>query len=460
IYSVAIGDAVSDYEGNEIIAGSNEPKVYTFSRNGTKIWDFVTQTYVHSVALGNATADLGNEVAAGDGHLYIFNFDYFPTNLSIDVGGDGSKEWNSSSTKLRNSEEAFGAGITSAINDYLANNCTPDASENCLVPLVFHSDFKGKLNISDIQVGYSYNLSGIFSRSVSYNWSRTSNVSAGEPVGSSVYKLSFFETPSENVTLIYVTINQSATKCDFNGTNRPVATVGGQKVCNLSSTPFIFTANQSINASENEYLLWDDTMPLQVPITIDNTSGYYSLDGAPENYTRQINLTLYAINGTFTSVTANWTVNDTQIKGEAFVKVFDGGACDITPNVFQNDCDSDAPSYTFQKNCSAYSFYSCKKALGGATYFKWMQSELSSGTNVTYQAGGAYNLRPSLSNMSVSPDPAIWGENLTFSVDVSDNEGDSINLSLWVKNQTGWTLLESKTSGGGTVEFNVTSDKN
>jgi len=119
VNSVVIGDATID-AGNEVVAGSNDGNIYNLNGTGYLIWSFSTGKAVRSVGVANVTADTGNEVIAGDvptgagsGTLYSFNFDYFPTNMTVAVG---SQQWNSSYEKLRNSETATGSPLPEGFN--------------------------------------------------------------------------------------------------------------------------------------------------------------------------------------------------------------------------------------------------------------------------------------------------------------------------------------------------------
>ncbi len=458
INSVKIGELTSDYQGNEIIAGSTDKKVYIFNNTGDLIAEFLADNVVYTVAIGDLNSDAGNEVAAGGagGYVYTFNFDYFPTNLSIDIGGDSTKDWNCTEEKLRNSKIATGGNLVSAINNYLINICSPDADNNCQVPLVFNSIFKGKLNISNLNVTYSYNTTNIIYHNGSAipNWSRTNNIEINEEVGYGVYAVNFEGIPAENITINYITVNQSATTCDFNLSSYSTATVNGKKLCNISSNPIHLIGGELINPSL-QLFLWDNTMQNATPLSIFNTTEYYSTSDL-DDYNKWINLTFNATNGTFTNATAWWSVNDSEIDGEEFLK---SGECNLTPENEQSNCDTASPTYT-QIDCSGDIFYVCKETVGSDMYFKWKQLSLSSSRE--YIAGGSYNLKPNLTNLDITPSSEIWSANFTFSVDVSDVDSDIINLTLWVfENQTGnWTNKGVASVSNGNMEFNLTSDKN
>jgi len=68
-----------------------------------------------------------------------------PINLSLNIGNE---IWN-----FPGELKAEHIDMTDALNNYLAN-CTPDTEGNCIVPLEFHSDSSGTVEISNIDVQY------------------------------------------------------------------------------------------------------------------------------------------------------------------------------------------------------------------------------------------------------------------------------------------------------------------
>ncbi|HDL10130.1 MAG TPA: hypothetical protein ENG39_02600, partial [Candidatus Omnitrophica bacterium] len=468
VNSLRIGEIANDYAGNEIVIGCDNKELYILNSTGHLIGNFIAGDTIKSIAIGNLTTDEGSEVVAGaiDGKIYVFNFDYFPTNLSIDVGNDSTRDWKSSKTKLRTSEIATGQNLVSAINNYINTCTTLDTANNCQIPLIFHSDFKGKLNISNLSVEYVYNVSGIISYKKDVAaWSRTSDIKINESVGSKVYNITFKGIPAENISIKYIVVDNSATKCDFNLTSYNVTNITEfgieKRVCNISSNPIILNAGNYANFS---ILFWDSSQETSTPIHLINTSDYYSTYGA-DNYRRGINLTLNATNGTFKNATAWWQLNDSQIEGEEFLLVDwygNGTFYDITPPNLTDNCNTSNPTYT-QIMVGSDTFYVCKKKINNNMYFKWKQPTLSPNNPTNYQVGGSYNLPPNLTDLKVSPSSDIWGANFTFSANVTDIDNDAINVVLFIfKNKTKtWVNKGSKNVTNGTiVEFNLTSDKN
>lgn len=452
INSVTIGEVVDDHPGNEIIAGSNEPKVYAFSNNGTLIWDFVTYSYVQTVAIGNITTDIGNEVAAGDGSLYAFNFDYFPENVSIDAGQDGDYDWTFPG-KLRIS--VIACGMNSEINDYLSS-CTPDAEGKCDVPFVYHSDWQGKINVSDINVTYNYNFNSLFSYSNVSAWSRTSNISTNETVGNFSKNISFHGNPPYDVLISYVRVNGGAGTCDFNGSVESVTTAEGKNVCDVDD--FTVTASGGFPSG---LLLWDDTLDSGTPVI--QTEGTPFFTNLTENFNYRKPFTISnTSSATIHNVISNISVSDPSIDGMEFLNVtWKGTGCDITPSGTTN-CDIQSPSYT-SVPCSGDSFLVCKEDTdtdGIVDFFKWVQPW--SNSSVSYVAGGTTNLLPNLSSINVTPSSGLWGDVFNYSVFVNDTDNDDVNISLWVHfNLTdSWSLMGTKiVSGSGIAWFNLSSDR-
>ncbi|MCK4429395.1 MAG: hypothetical protein KAU95_03400, partial [Candidatus Aenigmarchaeota archaeon] len=276
-------------------------------------------------------------------------------------------------------------------------------------------------------------------------------------VGSKVYNLTFSGTPAENITINYIVVDETATTCDFNLTAYNTATVDGKKVCNISSNQIFLEGGESITPFS--VLFWDNKMENDTPLNLSNTSEYYSTCEI-DDYTRKINLTFNATNGTFTNATAWWQLNDSKIRGEEFLKVWWEEAWqDIAPENTTDNCNTSSPTYILKTLNATDKFYACKRKIGNNTYFKWKQPELSSQTN--YTVGGFSNLPANLTNLTVSPNETIWGEIFNFSVDADDEDGNNISVALLVFYNNEWHRDGQKNATNGTnVEFNLTSNKN
>src|SRR3989344_3494751 len=81
-------------------------------------------------------------------HKY-FQDGVLPQNPYIDVGNDGSAEWNFSGNFSQHNNKT--ENLASAINNYLST-CAADAEGNCTVPIVFTSSTTGILEYSGISI--------------------------------------------------------------------------------------------------------------------------------------------------------------------------------------------------------------------------------------------------------------------------------------------------------------------
>jgi len=455
VYGVAIGDITSDYSGNEVVAGSADKKVYSLNSTGSSIWNYTAGDQVYEVAIGdinqNETTYPKNEtvVISIDQNIYIFSFDYFPTNTSLDIGNNSTYEWTQTG-KFRTTENVPNATLVEAIQDYLDNTCD---TQNCSVPLVFHSDTSGNLSINNISVTYDYNASEAISyATLTQTWSRTNDTTVNESIGYEVKSISY-ETPSNTIQVQYVKINDTATQCDFAGIHYSSnTTVDGQNVCDVSD--YTVTSGES-------HLLWDDNMTTSIPVYMNETS--YSVIGELQKK----NMTIWNVTPTiFYNVTANTTINETLIKYNQTLKViWNGQWCDITPSSEDSNCNESSPSYTAVQ-CGSDYFYVCMKDLGGSSgvdFFTWKQPHTS---ETIYELSGSGNIGGNLTNANVTPASDIWGNNFTFTVNVTDTEGDNVTVNLWIylNNSGVWEEMDTKNTTSNitetpeTLEFNVTSN--
>jgi len=224
IDTIAIGEVTDEYNGKEVVVGANDNNVYILSSSGSFIWNFATGDFVRGIDIANLTADPGNEVIAGTRktqttiNLYVLNFEYFPTNPWLDIGNDTVIDW-SFSGKFRG--ESW-ASNKSAFQNYLST-CIPNSDGNCDIPLVFHSDFSGDLNITSINITYQYNISDIVSYQIVTDWSRTNNIKVNESVGNVVKNITYLKNPAVSVKFSNIKVSSTATKCDFDGVSYNVS---------------------------------------------------------------------------------------------------------------------------------------------------------------------------------------------------------------------------------------------
>jgi hypothetical protein len=454
IDTVLIADITSEYSGSEIIAGSYDDRVYILNSSGSLISSYLTQNDVRGVGVGNLTSDPGNEVVAGTNipatyTLYILNFEYYPTNVSLDIGNDGNFEWFYSG-KFRTQASISN---NSAFNNYLTN-CEPDSQGNCDIPLTFHSDFAGDLNITSIYLKFEYNLSGIISYSLVDAWSRIYNIRANESIGNKTINISYSRNPALDVKINYIRVNDSATKCDFNDVPLEVVTIDGKKYCNISSLNYTIPSSGSLPSGK----LWDDTLTSDIPIIMNESEGKIV-----ENFWRK-NITIWNTTPQiFYNITANTTIDELVVISQPKLKFWNGSNwVDLTPSSSSNNCNSSNPTFTKISVQGTGDFYVCKQdtnSNGIEDLFVWKQPHSSL---FLYEASGSANHPPILSDIKVTPSQDIWGKDFNISLNVSDLENDNVTVKLWI-NITSLNVLEligSKNfTGNQTITFNFSTNK-
>ena len=444
--TITIGDVTTD-AGNEVVAGANDKKVYVFNSTGQLIWSYTASHWVRGIDVGNITTDPGNEVVAGTritGDIYILNFEYYPTNVSLDIENDGDYDWNNSG-KLRTSVNIPNSSITPAIQNYL-NNCN---SQNCNVPLVFHSDFGGDLNITFINITYDYNASEAITYQNITAWSRTNNTLVNETIGNRTINISYNVNPANNIQINYVKINNGAVRCDFGGMTYSNTTVNGQNVCNINT----YTV-----ASNRSDILWDNTMGSGIAIYATETSSNVNEAGT---WTK--NVTIWNETATiFYNVTANTSIDVGYISDAGLYVEWNGTIYSITPSNLAPDCNSSNPTYD-PKIAGTDNFYVCKQDTssdGQADFFKWKQPHTSA---TIYIVNGTTNHLALLSYANVTPSSGKWNiANFNFSIFVNDSvDRDNVTVNFWLKvDGLNWEMKESKNiSGNGTAWFNYTANE-
>jgi hypothetical protein len=470
IDTVKIGEVTSEYTGKETVIGSYDDYVYVVNKDGSLVWKYKTENDVKGVGIGNLTADPGNEVVAGTQipatyTLYVLNFEYFPTNPYLDIGNDSSIEW-SYSGKFR--EEAEIANNT-AFQQFL-NDCSPDERGRCLVPLKFHSDFPGILKIKSINITYEYNITNILKVDTVAAWSRTNEVRANESVGSQIKNISYISNPANDIIIKYISVDDAATVCDFNGTRYSVIAINGKKYCNISSKPRLLASYG--NASYD--WLWDNSMTSSIAVYYNETQGISQYGFWKKNLTVWNNTPAI-----FTNVIINTTLDENYITGNSRLKVdwFDNGTFfDITPANAQTNCIS-MPTYTAVQ-LGNDTFYVCKQDTnndGRIDFFIWKQPHTNKSYTI-YEVSGSANNPPQVSQVSITPSQDFWGKNFTITANISDVEGNNVsvrvcfnlthtfNLSQVNFSSLEWQCLQEKnttndTSLGEIMTFEIESNK-
>ncbi|MEM5776848.1 MAG: helicase HerA-like domain-containing protein [Candidatus Aenigmatarchaeota archaeon] len=470
ITKVKIAEVTSEYDGKEIVFGSYDDYVYIINKNGNLIWKYKAENDVKGIDVGNLTIDPGNEVVVGTqipatNTLYVLNFEYFPTNPYLDIGNDSDYEWQYTG-KFRSK---INIAPNSEIQEFL-NNCEPDKQGYCVLPLVFYSDFPGILKISFINISYSYDVSNIFQINTVAAWSRTNNVKANESIGNQIKNISYLINPSHDISFKYITIDSSATLCDFNGTRHSIAIVDGKKVCNIS------LMQRTIPSSSNMSYdwLWDNTMSSTIPVY------YNESQGISENGFWKKNVTVWNVtHQIFTNVTLNSTLDENYITGNSRIKVdwFGNNTFyDITPAFSQNNCNT-TPTYTAIK-LENDTFYVCKQDTnndGRIDLFVWKQPHTNKNYTI-YEISGSANNPPFINNISFTPSEDHWGKNFTISMNVTDIEGNNISVKVCLNlthtfnltqinlSSITWSCVDEKNTTGDTtkgeeIKFELESNK-
>ncbi len=423
IYSISIGDTTSD-SGNEVTVGSGDDKIYQLDSSGNFIWSYTTGSDVYGVAIGDITTDSLNETVGVsiDQNMYVLNFNNYPTNISIDVGGDGDYDWTyTTSVKLRTYTNATNSSIGESIQDYL-NSCT---TRNCNVTFVFHSDASGKLNITSINITYNYNASeAIASQTLSTTWSRTNNTAVNSSVGFQVKNVSYYSSPAETISVKYLKISNSATSCDFGGSS--YSATSGE--CDV--TDYQISSTGSLHGAHR---LWDSTMAKDNPTFLNTTVGQVNGTGIwVKNMTIYTNRT--SESETFYNVTANTTLDESYVTSDETLLVdwySNGIYYDITPVSSDSGCDGASPTYT-KKTVGVDNFFVCKKdtnSNGVVDFFEWKQPHTS---KVDYRIEGSSNYPLDLTNKQVNSSSNVWGSAFNFSLNVGDYEGGNATVCLFV----------------------------
>lgn len=455
VYSVAVGDTTSDL-GNEIAVGSGDNKIYKLNSSGSFIWSHTTGNDVYGVAIGDVSIDSLNETVGVsiDQNVYVLNFNYYPTNVSIDIGGDGDYDWVYITTeKLRSQVVLDNSSISQGIKDYL-ESCI---AINCNVPISFHSDASGKLNITNINITYNYNASEAISVQLLANtWSRTNNTMANSSIGYKVKNISYPSNPAKNITVKYVKINDSATSCDFWGKRYLTYSIEGSNYCDVTDYQIL------IGSLPRPQKLWDSTMDTEYQAFLITQPGIIDEYGF---WKKNMTVSTFNDNEVLYNLTVNISLDENYVTSEErlLVEWYNNETYyDITPSTGSTNCQSSDPSYSVKK-IGNDDFFVCKQDTnynGVFDFFIWKQPHTS---ERKYIIQGASNYPLELSEKTINSSSTIWGSALNFSVMVKDAEGDNATISLWVyfSINNSWEKIETKNmTTNGTVSFSVLTDAN
>ncbi len=454
---VAIGEVVSSHAGNEIVVagggGDADNRIYIINSTGQLILSYAASSYVRGVAIGNISEDSGdniNETLAVDvdGNLYELNYDNFPINITIYVGGNASWNYSQGDRRLRTS--AVVNGLEEEIQNFLDNDTLcPD--NICNVTFNVSSSGKGIINISELNITYDYNASSnIDNTSVYPSWSRNYGVAVNESIISEAINISY-TNPALDIEIRYIRINSTATVCGLKNSTYSNTTINGANYCNITDENLVVYAN----SGHAPTLLWDNNMRSDVPVFM-HVSAPYNTSGTDNNYWRK-NFTITSnASEMFRNISANVSINDSVVRGGVFLNVSWGGTWyDITPSTTCPAMDSGL----------VLGFIGCRNDTDGdgiTDYFNFTQPNITAMDNVSYQAGGSFNLKPDLTDQNVTPSSGYWGQGYNFSVYVNDTEGNNVNVTLWFyyNFSDSWVNMGTENiTGSGYVYFNKTSER-
>jgi len=183
------------------------------------------------------------------------NYDQ-PENPWIDVANSGYPwEWNfTGGFNETVGSKKVDLNVT-LINQFLST-CTPDENGNCYLPIKLHSDHKGKIQISAINITYELNATPhitLDTNSGKFYWNQTRNVMAGERY-KKIYKVTIL-SPNDLTIAGYYLLNQSATDCWVNEVH--YTPTGDPLYCPVEIT---IPRNQAVQHNISD-------MPLSIPIT-------------------------------------------------------------------------------------------------------------------------------------------------------------------------------------------------
>ena len=122
--------------------------------------------------------------------------------------------------------------------------------------------------------------------------------------------------------------------------------------------------------------------------------------------------------------------------------------------VRQKDGTGGSENILFQGNRLASRFYSDESykppsCSDYGSYVEWVKfyptaNYTTPALNVT-KGTVSTQYSPVLGNASVSPSSSSWGNFFNYSIDIYDRETDSVNVTLWILENSGWVKNETKT---------------
>ena len=313
-----------------------------------------------------------------DSRVFWYLLDY-PSNVKLDIGGDGDFDYSDSGdltiTKNISNE-------TLEINTFLST-CVADSNGNCDVPIIINSATTGIIQIDNINISHSYNVSDLFTQS----YSSKSSIEVASNITQTEYT---------NFTTIKAphSINSSGLYLNYSNSEPISCTVNGT-VYSHSGGVCLFSKNLTQGQSYANYTItWDKGVLID---WLNNTAGNV-VDISPEISVAASNVSYtFFFNNTDTITYNSVIVNTT--------KNFSTGWYNASPSYLTDDATAGVNSVTVNVSNTT-----------STVYLDWLDNETDV-PDTAYQAKFWAN---------GSADEATWNY---FNSTLSVNNSDTINYT-------------------------------
>ena len=154
INSLESGD-ITKNTGTEIIAGLDSGEIVLLNETGSTINTYQRGSGIEEVERGDIRDTDGDELGISTTNSQILNFYDLPYDLSLDVSG--TEGW-SSNGLFMGSTTVNEQSLEDEFNSRLSDCST----QTCNVSINFNSNTGGRLQVTDPQIDYGYDLSNTF----------------------------------------------------------------------------------------------------------------------------------------------------------------------------------------------------------------------------------------------------------------------------------------------------------